>query len=309
MGTTMTDPTQTFRAGYAAIIGEPNVGKSTLMNAFLGQKISIVTPKPQTTRHRVLGIMSGENYQVVFLDTPGIITPKYRLQEVMMDTARSALADADVVLFMVDVKRVDAVSVEDQNEQTLGLLRVTSKPVLLVLNKIDLIHKDALLPMLDAFGKLYPFREMIPVSALTGDGVRDITRSLVTLLPLNEPFYPPDMLSEQSERFFAGEIVREKIFEKFREEVPYSTAVRIVDFKEREAGKDYINADIIVERESQKAILIGKGGKALREVGLSARRDIEEFLGRPVYLELRVKVREKWRDSDAWLKRLGYAPG
>jgi len=302
----MDNASTTFRAGYVAIVGEPNVGKSTLLNALLGQKISIVTPKPQTTRHKILGILSGENYQIVFLDTPGIIKPRYRLQEVMVEAARSAIEDADVVLLMIDVKEVDTSTVEERYNHLILLVRPLQKPVLLLLNKIDLIRKSELLPMIDAFVKVYPFREIIPISALKADGVDDLREALMQFLPEGPPFYPPDIVSGQTERFFVSEIIREKIFQKFREEIPYSTAVQVVEFREREKGKDFISAEIYVERDSQKAILIGREGRALREVGFDARREIEEFLGREVYLELHVKVREKWRDSDAWLKRLGY---
>lgn len=302
----MDNASTTFRAGYVAIVGEPNVGKSTLLNALLGQKISIVTPKPQTTRHKILGILSGENYQIVFLDTPGIIKPRYRLQEVMVEAARSAIEDADVVLLMIDAKEVDTSTVEERYNHLILLLRPLQKPVLLLLNKIDLIRKSELLPMIDAFVKVYPFREIIPISALKADGVDDLREALMQFLPEGPPFYPPDIVSGQTERFFVSEIIREKIFQKFREEIPYSTAVQVVEFREREKGKDFISAEIYVERDSQKAILIGREGRALREVGFDARREIEEFLGREVYLELHVKVREKWRDSDAWLKRLGY---
>ena len=302
----MDNASTTFRAGYVAIVGEPNVGKSTLLNVLLGQKISIVTPKPQTTRHKILGILSGENYQIVFLDTPGIIKPRYRLQEVMVEAARSAIEDADVVLLMIDVTEVDTSTVEERYNHLILLLRPLQKPVLLLLNKIDLIRKSELLPMIDAFVKVYPFREIIPISALKADGVDDLREALMQFLPEGPPFYPPDIVSGQTERFFVSEIIREKIFQKFREEIPYSTAVQVVEFREREKGKDFISAEIYVERDSQKAILIGREGRALREVGFDARREIEEFLGREVYLELHVKVREKWRDSDAWLKRLGY---
>jgi len=302
----MDNASTTFRAGYVAIVGEPNVGKSTLLNALLGQKISIVTPKPQTTRHKILGILSGENYQIVFLDTPGIIKPRYRLQEVMVEAARSAIEDADVVLLMIDVTEVDTSTVEERYNHLILLLRPLQKPVLLLLNKIDLIRKSELLPMIDAFVKVYPFREIIPISALKADGVDDLREALMQFLPEGPPFYPPDIVSGQTERFFVSEIIREKIFQKFREEIPYSTAVQVVEFREREKGKDFISAEIYVERDSQKAILIGREGRALREVGFDARREIEKFLGREVYLELHVKVREKWRDSDAWLKRLGY---
>lgn len=292
-----------FRSGYVAIIGEPNVGKSTLMNAILGQKISIVSSKPQTTRHVILGILTGDGHQVVFLDTPGILKPKYRLHEAMMSSANSAVADADVIVFMVDAA---APVRERQHDLVLDALKRAGKPVFLLINKIDLVAKQQILPLIAGLSVAFPFEEIFPVSALTLDGVADLVASLVSRLPVHPAYYPLDLISEHSERFLVSERIREKIFEKFKEEIPYSTAVDIVEFREREGRKDVINAEIYVERESQKGILIGERGRALKEIGELARRDIEEFLGRPVFLELHVKVREKWREKDQWLKRLGY---
>ena len=296
---------QDFRAGYAALIGEPNVGKSTLMNALLQQKISIVTPKPQTTRHRVLGILSAEDFQLIMLDTPGIIAPRYALHEAMMSAARSALQDADCVLFMVDAanprKADDAV-----HREAFAMLRDVHAPVWLVINKTDLSGPAALSPLAEAYRAVFPFAEVHLVSALRGDGTAALLESVRRALPLHPPYYPLDIVSEQNDRFFVAEIVREKIFLKCREEIPYSTAVDIVEFKEREAGKWFISADVYVERNSQKAILIGKKGAMLKEIGQSARTDIERFLDHPVFLELHVKVRENWRDDAQWLRRLGY---
>jgi GTP-binding protein Era len=296
---------ENFRAGYATLIGEPNVGKSTLMNALLQQKISIVTPKPQTTRHRVLGILSAEDFQLIMLDTPGIIAPRYALQEAMMAAARSALKDADCVLFMVDAahpRRAD----DAAHREAFAMLREVRGPVSLVINKTDLARPDAIPPMAAAYSAAFPFAEVHPVSALRGDGTAALLESVRRALPFHPPYYPLDIVSEQSERFFVAEIVREKIFLTCREEVPYSTAVDIVDFKEREAGKWFISADVYVERESQKAILIGKKGAMLKEIGQSARADIERFLDHTVFLELHVKVRENWRNDAQWLRRLGY---
>ncbi len=295
---------QPFRAGYVAIIGAPNVGKSTLMNDFLQQKISIVTPKPQTTRNRILGIRSGENFQIIFLDTPGLLEPAYLLQESMMKSARSAIDDADIILFMVEATNVKPSLNGDRN---ISLLETLQKPVYLVINKIDLVKKASLLPAMDLYSKLYRFDEIFPVSALTLDGVRELKDFLIQALPQHPAFYPADMVSDQSERFFVAEIIREKIFEGFRQEIPYSATVEIVEFKEREGEKDFISAEIYVERSSQKSILIGRGGQALKEVGQLSRKDIEKFLNRPVYLELHVKVREGWRDNKSWLKRFGYS--
>jgi GTP-binding protein Era len=297
---------ENFRAGYAALIGEPNVGKSTLMNGLLRQKISIVTPKPQTTRHKVLGILSTQEFQLVMLDTPGIIAPRYALQQAMMAAARSALQDADCVLFMVDAahprKAEDAI-----HREAFTMLREVRRPVYLVLNKTDLVEKPLLLPLIASYTAAFPFKQTHPVSALTGDGTAALLESLHRELPVHPPYYPLDIVSEQSERFFVSEIVREKIFLKCREEVPYSTTVDIVEFKEREEGKWFISADVYVERDSQKAILIGKKGAMLKDIGQAARVDIEQFLDHPVFLDLHVKVREKWRDDEQWLRRLGYS--
>jgi GTP-binding protein Era len=294
---------ETFKAGYVAIVGEPNVGKSTLLNAFLNQKLSIVSARPQTTRQRVLGILSTDNYQIVFLDTPGLLRPKYLLQEKMLHSARLALQDADVVLVLTQVSR--GTELPPEVEEAVGAISGTKK-VVLVINKADTVHRPNLLPMIDHFARDDRYAEIVPVSALKGENIPELLRTIVGYLPVHPAFYPDDAISQQPERFFAAELVREKIFRQFREEIPYSTAVEIVEFKEREKGKTFINADIIVERDSQKGILIGKGGSALKKIGQEARKDIEEMVGCPVYLELHVKVRENWRENEALLKKLGY---
>jgi GTPase len=295
-----------FRSGYVAIIGEPNVGKSTLMNSVLQQKISIVTPKPQTTRHKILGILSAPDFQVIFLDTPGIIAPRYALHEAMMNSARSAIADADLLLVMIDAAHPRGVD-DPETKLLLQTVEGTATTVYLVLNKIDLIGKDLLLPLIDAYAKTMRFAEIFPISALARDGTDGLVSAIVRELPVHPPYYPLDIVSEQHQRFFVSEIVREKIFLKCREEIPYSTTVDVVEFKEREEGKWFISADIYVERESQKGILIGKKGAMLKEIGAQARKDMERFLNHPVFLELHVKVREKWRDDEKWLQRLGYS--
>ncbi|MBM2845980.1 MAG: GTPase Era [Bacteroidetes bacterium] len=329
-----TSPTipEDFRCGYATIIGEPNVGKSTLMNGLLQQKISIVTNKPQTTRHKILGILSGEGHQVVFLDTPGIIKPRYLLQEAMMQFATSAMADADVLLFMIDATS-PKMDKDLAHEEAFSRLQGMQKPVLLVINKSDAVKKGGILPIIDFYSKAFPFKEILPISALKLDGTAELLKEIIRLLPQHPPFYPLDIVSEASERFFVAEIIREKIFMKYKEEIPYSATVDIVEFKEREvglrarlpfgtlrggqaggsrlvgspqAGKTFISADIYVERDSQKGILIGKHGGALKEIGRMARTDIEKFLQRPVFLEMHVKVRPDWRRDDTWLARLGY---
>ncbi|MBI4548234.1 MAG: GTPase Era [Ignavibacteriae bacterium] len=296
---------QQFRAGYVAIIGDPNVGKSTLMNALIGQKISIVTKKPQTTRHKVLGILSGEHYQIVFLDTPGLLKPKYLLQNAMMDFAQSAIEDADLVFFMIEAAD-PKMGPEIEHDLAFKKLKSLKKPVYLVINKIDLVKKESLLPIIDFYSKNYPFKEIFPISALKLEGTDDLLQTVVKELPEHLPYYPPDIISEHPERFFVSEIIREKIFERYREEIPYSATVDIIEFKEHAGRKDVIQAEIYVERESQKGILIGKRGKALKAIGELARKDIEVFLERPVFLQLYVKVREKWREREEWLKRLGY---
>jgi GTP-binding protein Era len=291
-----------FKAGYVALIGRPNVGKSTLMNALLGQKLSIVTPKPQTTRHRVLGISSGNEHQIIFLDTPGLLIPRYKLQETMVKTARSAIEEADVLLFMIEPD--DKIS--QANHSILSELVATKKPLILTINKIDLVEKDKLLPIIDQYSQSFKLSSIIPISAIKADGLEKLKQLIIEHLPVGFPFYPLDTITDQPERFFVAEIIREKIFQKYGEEIPYSTTVTIEEFKEREQGKDYVRAVIYVERTSQKGIIIGKQGAALKKVGQIARAEIELFLGRPVYLELFVKVKEKWRQKETVLKELGY---
>lgn len=301
----MHEETKDFRCGYVTIIGEPNVGKSTLMNGLLQQKISIVTPKPQTTRHKVLGILSTDTYQAIFLDTPGIIKPKYKLQEVMMESASLAIRDADVLLFMIDATKPRTEGTLAQTE-AFGKVQGLHKPVFLIINKVDAVHKAKILPIIDFYSKLFPFKEVFPISALQLVGTQEMLASIVPLLPVHPPLYPTDIVSEHSERFFVSEIIREKVFLGTKEEVPYATTVEITEFKEREAGKTLIRAEIYVERDSQKGIVIGSQGGRLKEIGENARKEIEEFLGRPVYLDLHVKVQKDWRDNPGALARLGY---
>jgi GTPase len=292
-----------YKAGYVAIVGEPNVGKSTLLNALLEQKISIVTRKPQTTRQRVLGILSREDAQIIFLDTPGLLKPKNLLHKEMIKSADSALEDADVVLVMTQASN----GPELPGEVVERIIPVCkTKPVLLIINKVDKVHKADLLPLIALFSQQGHFKEIIPISALRRDNLDAVIQSLLQYLPEHDPFYPPDIVSESPERFFVSELLREQVFEKFSEEIPYSTAIEIREFKERESGKTLISADIIVERESQKGIIIGRKGESLKSVGISARNEIEKFLQHEVFLELHVKVREKWRESEAMIRQLGY---
>jgi GTP-binding protein Era len=301
----MTESQNTFRSGYVALIGEPNVGKSTLLNSLLKQKISIVTNKPQTTRHKILGILNGDDHQIVFLDTPGIIKPKYLLQEMMMHFASSAVADADVVLLLVDAEKVKEKEY-DKNNKAIEKIKTANKTTFLVINKIDLLKKQELLPLLADLQSLFPFDEIIPISALTNFNTNELVSTLLKYIPVNPPYFDTEIVSDAQERFFVSEMIREKIFELYEQEIPYSTTVDIIDFKERENGKYFIAADIVIERNSQKGILIGKNGSALKLLGSVARKSIETFLGHAVFLDLHVKVREDWRGNQNWLDRFGY---
>lgn len=291
------------RAGYVTLAGPPNVGKSTLMNALVGRKLSIVTPKPSTTRHRVLGILSGDDHQIVFLDTPGIIRPMYRLHEAMMRAAEAAIADADVVLFLADAS--DERIAEAELERVAARLN-RGAALFLVLNKIDLLPREQALPLVERYTALRTFDEVVPISATTGFNLDRLLALIRERLPLSPPYYPKDQLSEHPERFFVAEIIREKVFEQFREEIPYATQVNVVAFQEREGEKDLVSAEIVVEREGQKAILIGKGGASLKRLGQAARQEIESFLGRPIYLQLHVKARADWRNREGFLRSFGY---
>ena len=292
-----------FRAGFVAIVGVPNVGKSTLMNALVGQKLSIVTNKPQTTRHKIIGILSGPEYQIVFLDTPGLLQPKYQLHRTMMHAAQAAISDADLVLYMIDCTR-DPEQAGVRPE--MDILKTLKKPVYLLVNKTDAVKKQQVADMIAVHSASYKFKEVFPLSALRNEGTEGLIQQIVKELPEHEPYYPADAVTEHPERFFVGELIREKIFEVFREEIPYSTTVDIIEFKERPGKKDLIEAEIYVERDSQKGILIGKKGIALKQIGETARKAIEEFLQRPVFLNLHVRVKGNWREQDAMLKRLGY---
>ncbi|MGB9742053.1 MAG: GTPase Era [bacterium] len=295
---TNTNGNRSFRAGYVAIIGRPNAGKSTLLNRLLGYRLSIVTPKPQTTRHRILGILNGENYQLLLLDTPGILDPRYTLQQMMKQEIERALADADVILLLLDA----TCPVFDDLKLLVG------RKAVIALNKIDQIPKPHLLPLIDRCAR-EGFNRVLLISALTGDGVDDLKSAVISLLPEAPPLYPPDQVSERPERFFVAELIREAIFNRYGAEIPYSTTVEIEEFRERPGRKDYIRAVIYVERESQKAIIIGEGGRALKKVGEIAREAVEQFLGRPVYLELWVKVAQNWRNNENFIHRTVYGSG
>jgi len=293
---------KTFKSGFVAIVGKPNVGKSTLINDFLGCKLSIVTPKPQTTRKKIMGVLTKEGYQIVFYDTPGIMEPKYELQKYMVKEAYEAIEDADVILMMAEPFEPPAEKDKDFFEK-LSHLNI---PVILAINKIDLVEKDSLIPILSAYNQRFNFAEIVPISALKGISLDLMLNLVVKYLPEGDPFYPEDYMTDYNERFLASEIIREKVFEFYGEEIPYSTTVEIEEFKEREAGKDFIKAIIFVERDSQKGIIIGENGKAIKRVGVIAREEIEKQTGRKVYLELWVKVMEKWRKDKNKMYKLGY---
>ena len=296
------------KTGYVTILGLPNAGKSTLLNALLGQKLSITTKKPQTTRKRLLGILSDENYQIIFLDTPGILKPAYLLQEKMMDSVVQSIKDADVLILILDV------ALDPGGEKTLkdafiyDLLSKSKKPKILLLNKIDLSSQEQVNELIEKVGKTNYFKRIIPISSKLAYNVHTVISEIIENLPEGPKYYPDENISDENERFFVSEIIREKIFEHYKDEIPYSCEVVIVDFKEREGRKDFIQAEIIVERDSQKGILIGKQGTALKRIGEESRTSIEEFLQRPVYLDLHVKVRSKWRTDENMLKSFGY-PG
>lgn len=287
------------KSGYAAIIGKPNAGKSTLMNRILGSKISITTHKAQTTRHQVVGIFSDDSTQIIFLDTPGVITPKYELQRAMMNTVERARADADVILLIYDPTD------RHPTDEVIELLRTINKPILLVVNKIDEFSKNEAEKKAAILTEKLKIHSVHYVSALRGDGVDELLSSIRSLLLPGPPFYPKEDLSEHPLRFFVSELVREQLFLQFHEEIPYSCTVDVIQYQE-EDEMDKISADIIVNRKSQKGMLIGKGGEAIKKLGIRSRESIEQFLGKKVFLELHVKVREKWREKENMVRHLGY---
>jgi len=290
---------KTMKVGFVNIFGKPNAGKSTLLNCLIGEKLAIVSPKVQTTRHRIKGFLNTENYQVIFSDTPGIIEPKYKLHEKMMQAVKGSLEDADIALLMVDIKD----NLEEADELFAALrLKV---PAFVVLNKIDKVPAARVEEAKTFFQNRTYSRRVVAISALQNLGVDVLLNAILEFLPEGEPFYNEDDLTDLPTRFFVGEIVREKIFELFEDEIPYHTAVLVNEFKEK-TGLIKITAEIIVHRESQKAIIIGERGKMIKQIGTIARQEIEKFLDSKVFLELFVKVRPKWRDNDVHLKEYGY---
>jgi GTP-binding protein Era len=299
------------RSGFVAVVGKPNVGKSTLMNAYLGQKIAIVSPKPQTTRNRLLGILTLErergdpaDAQIIFVDTPGIHQPLHRLGEYMVETAVQAIPDADVALFLVDVSQPPG-----EEERTIAdILRgQPDVPVLLVLNKADLVADGSATSYIEAYRELGVFDDWLLISALHGDQLERLLEAILERLPTGPRFYPEDQITDQQLRFMAAELVREAVLRLLHQEVPHSVAVVVDQFKERSEELTYVSANIFVERETQKAIILGEKGKMIKRIGRDARHQIEDLLGTRVYLELWVKVRKKWRRDEKELRRLGYA--
>lgn len=287
-----------FKAGFVNILGKPNAGKSTLLNALTGEKLAIISPKIQTTRHRIVGILTQPDFQIVFSDTPGILEPKYKLHEKMMQTVKTAVEDADIALLLLDAK--DPV---EKNKQLFSSLHI-KVPKILVINKIDLISEKELQQIKNTFSE-ENFAAIIPVSALHQKGLDELIKEIVNLLPESPPYYPEDVLTDKPVRFFVSELIREKIYALFRDEVPYHTTVLVRQFEEKNTLTK-ISADIIVQRETQKAIILGEKGRSIRELGTLSRKDIESFINRKVFLELHVKVRGKWRDKEHFLKEYGY---
>jgi GTP-binding protein Era len=294
------------RTGYVAILGLPNSGKSTLLNALLGQKLSITTSKPQTTRKRILGILSEENCQLIFLDTPGILSPSYLLQEKMMEEVKTSLDDADVVVLIIDVNEDPMGDLLFAREFVKEEVIKSKEPKFLVLNKIDLIKQEKANELIKHFESKNIFEEIIPISATKNFNIQRVKEEIIRFLPEGPKLFPDEQLTDENERFIVSEIIREKILELYSDEIPYSCEVLIIDFKERKGGKDFISAEIVVERDSQKAIIIGKAGAVIKKLGQIAREAIEGFLEREVFLELRVKVRKKWRSDENLLKSFGY---
>ncbi|MFF2481989.1 GTPase Era [Paenibacillus sp. NPDC058071] len=291
-----------FRSGFVAIIGRPNVGKSTLMNHLIGQKIAIMSDKPQTTRNKIHGVYTTDHSQIVFLDTPGIHKPTSKLGDYMMKTAESALREVEAALFLVDVSE----GIGGGDRYIIEQLKKVKTPVFLVMNKIDKVQPEELLPIIVQYKDLYDFAEIIPISALQGNNVETLLAQLDKYLPEGPQYYPADQITDHPEQFVVAELVREKILHMTREEIPHSIAVGIEDMRVQENGVVYIGAVIYVERDSQKGIIIGKKGALLKEVGKLARRDIEALLGSRTYLELWVKVKKDWRNQERVLKDFGF---
>ena len=291
-----------MKFGFVAIIGRPNVGKSTLLNRLVGQKLAIVTPKPQTTRDPIRGILTTADAQIVFIDTPGLHTPRDFLGRYMVRGARRSFGEADLVYLMVEPARAG-----DEDQEAIALLRDCKAPVFLLINKADTVSRQEILPVIDSYRQLLPFKEIIPLSALGGENVELLMAKTLDQLPGGEKIFPDDLLSDQPTRFAAGEMIREKVFSFTHQEIPYGTAVRMEGMEERDDGIIVVRATIIAERESQKGMLVGKAGSMIKRIGSAARRDIEAFLGKKIFLDLRVKVIKDWKKDELRLKKLGYS--
>ncbi len=290
-----------YKSGYVALVGRPNVGKSTLLNTVLGEKVAIVSQKPQTTRNRITGIKTMSDAQIIFIDTPGIHKPRQRLGEAMNRLAYESLEEVDIILFMVEPEAPGS-----GDQFVLEKIRQVNKPVFLLINKVDTVKKPEILPVIDAYSKLYPFREIIPLSALKSNGIDELLDTIKKYFPEGPKLYPDDIVTDQVERFMVAEIIREKLMEETEEEVPYSVAVDIEEWTEREDGVVFIHANIYIEREGQKGIIIGKRGARLKSIGTMARHDIEKLLGTRVFLELWVKIKKGWREDERMLRELGF---
>ncbi|GAB4005144.1 GTPase Era [Spirosoma sp. KCTC 42546] len=297
------DPAADHKAGFVSIVGKPNVGKSTLMNQLVGERLSIITSKAQTTRHRIMGILNGthngQEFQLVYSDTPGIIKPQYKLHESMMSFVRGSIEDADVVLFVTDIFE------EHDENDVIERLQKSEVPVLLLINKIDQATQDQVNEKITYWQEHFHAQEIIPISALNNFNIDKVFEGIISRLPQHPPYFPKDELTDKPERFFASEIIREKIFLNYKREVPYSSEVVITGFKEKE-DIIVIQAEILVERATQRAILLGEGGNMIKKTGIMAREELERFFGKKVYLEQFVKVEPDWRQKERMLKRLGY---
>ncbi len=287
------------KAGFVNIIGNPNVGKSTLMNFLVGEKLSIITSKAQTTRHRIMGIVNGDNFQIVYSDTPGILQPAYKMQEVLMNFVNSALKDADIFVYVVEVGE------KNHNQEIVNKIILSEIPIVLIVNKIDSKTEDQIAETREYWTQLFPEASYFQTSALDGINVEQVRDKIVELLPASPPYFPKDELTDKPMRFFVSEIIREKILLNYKKEIPYSVEVAVESFVEEEKIVR-ITALIFTERESQKAILIGHKGDAIKRVGIQAREDIEMFIGKKVFLEIRIKVVKDWRNNDLSLSRFGY---
>jgi len=292
-----------FRSGFAALVGRPNVGKSTLLNKFLGEKLAIMSDKPQTTRNKIQGVLNVPGAQIIFIDTPGIHKPKHKLGEFMVRVAQNVLHEVDVILFLVEADQPPAGA---GDRYIIEQLKETKTPVILVLNKIDLVARQDLLPLIDAYRNLMDFAGIVPVSALAGENLAQLQQLIVQQLPEGPQYYPDDMITDQPERLIMAELIREQVLHLTRDEIPHSVAVDVDEIKPRPNELIYVRATIYTERDSQKGIIVGKSGQMIGRIGANARREIENLLGSKVFLELYVKVSKDWRNRERILRNLGY---